>query len=131
MIKLSIAGKTTVSYSDFGRGAHLVTRTRRTAVLGFAFRGADGMDTACVIAPYTREEYLALPRKKKKSVQTSIKALLRYAATARIIESLYSLRTDNERIAQRIAMLKTRLAKERRLLPTASKWKDAVDRITK
>ena len=131
MIKLSISEKTTVNYSDFARGRANVTRTRRTTELGFAFLGAPGAERACVIAPYTREEYLALPRKKKKSVQSAIKALLKYAATARIIESLKALNSDNERIAERIEMLKLKLTKERKLLPTAPKWADAVNRVVK
>ena len=131
MIKLSIAGKASVRYSDFAKGTAYVTRTRRAAELGFAFLGAPGADTACVIAPYTREEYLALPRKKKKSVQTNIKALLGYAATARILDSLTALNSDNERILERIEMLRAKLARERRLLPTSPKWADAKDRVTK
>ena len=131
MIKLSISEKTTVNYSDFARGRANVTRTKRTTELGFAFLGAPGAERACVIAPYTREEYLALPRKKKKSVQSAIKALLKYAATARIIESLKALNSDNERIAERIEMLKLKLSKERKLLPTAPKWADAVNRVVK
>ena len=131
IIKLSIAGKTTVHYSDFSKGTAYVTRRRRDAELAFAFLGTPGAETACVVAPYTREEYLALPRKKKKSVQSAIKALLKYAATMRILESLRALNSDNERILERIEMLELKLAKERRLLPTASKWVSAVDRITK
>ena len=130
MIKLSIAGKTTVKYSDFGKGGPFISRTRKQAVLGFAFRGAEGAESACVIAPYTREEYLALPRKKKKGVQSTIKALLRYAATVRLLESLKTRDTENERIAERISLLENRLVKERRLLPTAKQWTDAVNRVT-
>ena len=130
MIKLSIAGKTTVKYSDFGKGGPFISRTRKQAVLGFAFRGAEGAESACVIAPYTREEYLALPRKKKKGVQSTIKALLRYAATVRLLESLKTRDTENERIAERISLLENRLVKERRLLPAAKQWTDAVNRVT-
>ena len=131
MIKLSIVARTTVKYSDFGTETPFVTRTKKESELGFAFLGAEGAERACVIAPYSREEYLALPRKKKKSVQSTIKALLRYAATARILESLKALDTDNERIAERKEMLEKRLVKERRLLPTAKQWADAVNRVVK
>ena len=129
MIKLSIAGRTTVTFSDFG--SSLVTRGRKREEIGFAFLGSVGAENAFVVAPYTREQYLSLPRKKKKNVLTSIKALLRYATTARLIESLGALGTDNTRIAQRIALLNKKLAKERRLLPTASNWAEAVKRVTK
>ncbi len=129
MIKLSIAGRTTVNFSDFG--SSLVTRGRKRAELGFAFLGAAGADEAFIVAPYTREQYLAMPRKKKKSVQTSIKALLRYAATVRLIESLTSLGTDNARILQRTERLTKRLAKERKLLPTSKPWAEAVSKVTK
>ena len=129
MIKLSIAGRTTVNFSDFG--SSLVTRGRKRAELGFAFLGAAGADEAFIVAPYTREQYLAMPRKKKKSVQTSIKALLEYAATVRLIESLNSLGTDNARILQRTERLTKRLAKERKLLPTSKLWAEAVSKVTK
>ena len=83
------------------------------------------------VVPYTREQYLALPRKKKKSVLMSVKALLRYAATERAIKVLKSYKSQTERMAQRIARLEAKLAERRRILPTASLWADAVKRVVK
>ena len=104
--------------------------TRKADGIRFAFRGSDACG-ALFVLPYTREQYLALPRKKKKSVLMSVKALLRYAATKRAIEVLRSYKSENARIAERIARLEGRLISERKILPTASLWADAVKRVLK
>ena len=103
---------------------------KKTETVGFAFRDTD-VKNALFTLPYTREEYLALPRKKKKSVLMSVKALLRYAATKRAIDLLRSYKSESERTAERIATLEARLKDERRILPTAPLWADAVKRVVK
>ena len=103
---------------------------KKTETVGFAFRDTD-VKNALFTLPYTREEYLALPRKKKKSVLMSVKALLRYVATTHAIELLRSYESENERTAERIGRLEARLREERRALPTAHLWADAVKRVVK
>ena len=113
-------------------GTPLVNRgANRQSAVEFAFRGANGAGEANFVVPYTREQYLALPRKKKKSVLTSVKALLRYSATSRLIEALESRGSQNPRIVERIERLKLRLAQEKKNLPTAALWVEAVKRVTK
>ena len=115
-----------------GGGSPLVKRGIRgnDEKLGFSFSdGAAAPDT--IVIPYTRAEYLALPRKKKKSVLMSVKKLLRYSATKRLCEALRSLNSKNERILMRIAKLEERLLVEERFLPTAKLWENAVKRLKK
>ena len=129
IIRSTVSGRSTVVLD------HLATpRVRRggaeASTIGFAFSGGSESG-ALVVVPYTREQYLALPRKKKKAVLMSVRALLRYLATSHAIEALRSLGSDNERIAERIAALEHRLESEKRVLPTASLWRDAVTRVVK
>ena len=129
IIRSTVSGRSTVVLD------HLATpRVRRggavASTIGFAFRGGSESD-ALVVVPYTREQYLALPRKKKKAVLMSVRALLKYLATSRALDALRSLGSDNERIAERIEALEQRLESEKRVLPTASLWRDAVTRVVK
>ena len=84
-----------------------------------------------VTLPYTREQYLALPRKKKKRVLMSVKSLLKYKATCELIEQLSSLDSKSEKIASRIENLRARQEEERKFLPTSPLWADAVKRVVK
>ena len=128
IIKSSLSGKRTVLTIG---ATPLVSRGKaKEEKIGFAFAGGD-TDEALIPVPYTREQYLALPRKKKKDVLMNVKALLRYAATARSIEALKKIHNGNERIGERIAKLEARLKEESRFLPTAKLWQDAVKRVTK
>ena len=139
-IKLEASLEEIIKSSINGRSTRVLTTSLLTPVvsrgrgkvggLAFAFRGGDA-ESALFVVPYTREEYLALPRQKKKNVLMSVKALLRYAATMRAIDILRSYKSDSERISDRIRRLEERLAQQRRILPTASLWADAVKRVVK
>ena len=96
----------------------------------YAFLDVDA-DGALFTVPYTKAQYLALPRKQRKSVGVSAKALLRYAQTNREIELLKSNESQSKKTAERIAKLEARLLRERKLLPTESLWDDAVKRVVK
>ena len=129
IIRVSINGRRTVSLS--ADMTPLVSRGRSASgVIGFVFSG-DDPSGALIVVPYTRAQYIALPRKKKKNVLMNVKALLKYAATARAIEALRSLGSDNKRIAKRIAALDSRLKAEMKFMPTSSLWSDAVQRVVK
>lgn len=129
IVRASINGRRTVSLS--ADMTPLVSRGRSASgVIGFVFSG-DDPSGALIVVPYTRAQYIALPRKKKKNVLMNVKALLKYAATARAIEALRSLGSDNKRIANRIAALDSRLKAEMKFMPTSSLWSDAVQRVVK
>jgi prefoldin subunit 5 len=113
-------------------GTPLVSRGHSGAVIGvsFVFKGGNE-NGALFVVPYTREEYIGMPRKKKKSVLTSIKALLAYSSTARLLAALESLDNRGERINERIEKLRARLSEKRKSLPTSPVWEEAVKRVVK
>ena len=84
-----------------------------------------------MLLPYTRAQYLALPRKKKKSVLMNVKKLVRYSATKQLIDTLESVNSTNPRILSRIGALKARLEEESRFLPNSKLWETAVQRLRK
>jgi hypothetical protein len=92
--------------------------------------GAEASEGAVVI-PYTREQYLALPRKKKKSVLMNVKKMIAYRNTRTLLELLESMHTDNPRILERMQRLEEKLAEESRFLPNTPLWEESVKRIKK
>ena len=96
----------------------------------FAFADEDAAD-GLVLIPYTRAQYLALPRKKKKIVLMNVKKLVRYSATRQMIDTLCAMNSTNPRIVARINALEERLEEEGRLLPNSNLWVDAVQRMRK
>ena len=129
IIKTAISGRSTVVLS--GGHTPLVRRGRGgNDAVSFAFKGGNEAH-ALIVVPYTRAQYLALPRKKKKDVLMNVKALLKYAATSRAVAALKALSSDNERIAERIARLEARQKTEMKFLPTASLWSAAVMKVVK
>ena len=81
-----------------------------------------------IIIPYTRAQYLALPRKKKKSVLTNVNRLLDYRRTLALLDTLKSLNSSNERILERIANLEIKVAEKRKFIPTAKLWEACIPR---
>ena len=94
----------------------------------FAFADEDGAEGQ-VRLPYTRAQYLALPRKKKKAVLMNVKKLINYNATKRLLDALYDMKSDNPRILSRIEALEIRLEEEGRFLPNSELWQNAVQRV--
>ena len=114
------------------RGVEIMERmieaSKRRAPFAFSDEeGAEGL----VLIPYTRAQYLALPRKKKKSVLMNVKKLVRYSATKQLLETLYAMNSANPRILARINALEERLEEESRFLPNSKLWESAVQRLRK
>ena len=106
----------------------MIENSKRRSPFAFADEAAaDGL----VVMPYTRAQYLALPRKKKKSVLMNVKKLVRYSATKQMIETLSAVNSTNPRVISRINALNVRLEEEGRLLPGTSLWVEAVKRLRK
>lgn len=106
----------------------MLENSKRRAMFAFADEDADA---GLVLMPYTRAQYLALPRKKKKNVLMNVKKLIRYSATKELIESLCALNSTNPRIISRINALEEKLEAEGRLLPNTELWVEAVKRMRK
>ena len=84
-----------------------------------------------VVIPYTREQYLALPRKKKKSVLMNVKKMIAYRNTRTLLDLLESMHTENPRILERMQRLEEKLAEESKFLPNAPLWEESVKRLKK
>ena len=83
-------------------------------------------DPFIVVIPYTRAQYLALPRKKKKAVLMNVKKIISYRVTLHIYNSLALLNSTNPRVLARMEYLKERLSHLEKALPTAKLWENAV-----
>ena len=105
-------------------------KSRDFAYADSSNEGAEASEGAVVI-PYTREQYLALPRKKKKSVLMNVKKMIAYRNTRTLLELLESMHTDNPRILERMQRLEEKLAEESRFLPNTPLWEESVKRIKK
>ena len=106
----------------------MIENSKRRSPFAFADENAaDGL----VIMPYTRAQYVALPRKKKKSVLMSVKKLVRYSATKQMIDTLSAVNSTNPRMISRINALKAKLEEEGKLLPNTALWVEAVKRLRK
>lgn len=112
--------------SAIDRGVRIMSSDTKRSPFAFADEeGAEGQ----VLLPYTRAQYLALPRKKKKSVLMNVKKLVNYNATKRLLDALYDMKSDNPRILSRIEALEIRLEEESRFLPNSQLWQNAVQRV--
>ena len=112
--------------SAIDRGVRMMSSDTKRSPFAFADEeGAEGQ----VLLPYTRAQYLALPRKKKKSVLMNVKKLVNYNATKRLLDALYDMKSDNPRIMSRIEALEIRLEEESRFLPNSQLWQNAVQRV--
>lgn len=107
----------------------MISTSKRRAP--FAFADEDAVAEGLVLMPYTRAQYLALSRKKKKSVLMNVKKLVRYSATKQLVDTLQSVNSTNPRILARISALEERLEEEGKLLPSAKLWEAAVQRLRK
>ena len=114
-------------------GSPIVNRKKfsATSEAAHAFSDSKRADSASVVIPYTRAQYLALPRKKKKSVLTTVRKMVDYNTTKKLLDALKLRKLENPRILERIDRLEARLAEEAKALPTAKLWEESVKRIKK
>jgi biopolymer transport protein ExbD len=106
-------------------GTPIVRRKTESDEPDFTFTDANSDGRALVI-PYTRAEYLALPRKKKKSVLMSAKRLVEYRKVRRLFNTLSALGSNNERILERIDALRREMTYLEVDLPRGERWVAAV-----
>ena len=99
---------------------------------GFAYADfEDAGDTGIILIPYTRAQYLALPRKKKKTVLMYVKTMQSYRNTSAMIEVLKSKTYISDRTAEKIRMLETKMNEQAKALPKAQLWEASVQRLKK
>ena len=116
-------------------GAPCILKKRASSDKNRDFAYADGdeasSDENAVVIPFTREQYLALPRKKKKSVLMNVKKMIAYRNTRTLLDLLESMHTDNPRILERMRKLEEKLAEESKFLPNSPLWEESVKRLKK
>lgn len=127
LLESVIDGRASIIVNSKGRA--LVTRKRPGAQKSeFGFTDTEPGYSGITI-PYTRAEYLALARKKKKSVLTSAQRLIRYKTTGLLCKVLRCADLTNKRLMSRLEQLNARLAAEERLLPTSPRWESVVNKV--
>ena len=119
-------GDTAIDSAIDNRVEQMMMVSKRRPAFVYADEEADDDQ---VLVPYTRAQYLALPRKLKKSVLMNVKKLLRYNATKQLLQTLYEMNSTNPRILDRIHALEERLKAESEFMPKSQLWKNAVQRL--
>ena len=84
-----------------------------------------------IVIPYTRQQYLDLPRKKKKTIQMNVKKLIDYRDTLRTLEDLMSKDTANPYVIERIEFLQNKLLEDVKALPKSPEWDDCIRQLRK
>jgi DNA-dependent RNA polymerase auxiliary subunit epsilon len=91
----------------------------------------DKIPERAVIIPYTREQYLALPRKKKKSVLTTVRSIIDYRDTKDALDKLMNENMANPYNLERIARLEDKLAEYEKALPKSIFWDECIRQLKK
>ena len=127
LLESVVDGRAHLIINDMGTA--LVTRKRSTSQKPeFGFTDTEPGESGITI-PYTRAEYLALARKKKKSVLTSANRLASYKKTGILCKALRSVDSSNKRLLLRLDELTARLAAEEGLLPSSPRWESIVNKV--
>ena len=87
----------------------------------FSFR--DTPERGLVI-PYTKEQYRALPRKKKKRILVHVRRIVKYNEIKSRLDLLKLI--SDPSVSTRIGQLEQRLAKQKGFLPNSDLWKDCI-----
>jgi DNA-dependent RNA polymerase auxiliary subunit epsilon len=91
----------------------------------------DKIPERAVIIPYTREQYLALPRKKKKSMLTTVRSIIDYRDTKDALDKLMNENMANPYNLERIARLEDKLAEYEKALPKSIFWDECIRQLKK
>ena len=81
--------------------------------------------------PYTRQQYLDMPRKKKKTVQMNVKYLNDYRDTWKALNEMMSKDTSNPHVVERIELLENQLIADVKALPKSPEWSESIQRLKK
>ena len=84
-----------------------------------------------VVIPYTRQQYLDMPRKKKKTVQMNVKYLNDYRDTWKALNEMMSKDTSNPHVVERIELLENQLIEDVKALPKSPEWSESIQRLKK
>ena len=79
-----------------------------------------------VRVPYTKAEFAALPRKKRKEVLLEAKVVQEFNRTCAQIAFVQVAKTDEPKFVDKLMRLGEQLEQQRELLPTAERWKECI-----
>lgn len=82
-----------------------------------------------VLIPYTRQQYIDLPRKKKKSVQTYVRKMTDYRDGRYALKQLMTQDTTNQYVINRIKALEAQIAEDEKGLPNTPLWESCIERL--
>ncbi len=99
--------------------------------LDFLYSDSEYSEDNCdkFVIPYTRQQYLEFPRKKKKTIQMTVKKLNDCRDTWRALDELMSKDTSNPYVIERIESLQNKLAEDVKTLPKSPEWIDCIRQI--
>ena len=80
---------------------------------------------------YTKEEFMGLPKKNRRMLLKDAHDIAKYRTTARSLNRLISLNSDDRKTNKKITALKKRLSKQLKHLPSSDIWVEVVKRVTK
>ena len=118
---------------NVGGSARIVRKKNVDKNNDFAYADNDTahQDEKAVVIPYTRAQYLALPRKKKKRVLMNVRKMIAYRNTRAMLDFLKSMNSESTSVQERIKLLEEKLVAESKFLPTAPLWEESVQRLKK
>ena len=96
----------------------------------FAYKDSDpaNTDETLITIPYTKQQYLSLPRKSKKSVLMNVNAMIEYRDTRDMLEKLRSENSTTTNI-ERIKNLEEKLKENDKALPKSELWAECIRKL--
>jgi len=88
-------------------------------------------DGHSIVIPYTRRQYIDLPRKKKKSVLMTVRKMKSYQDLYEEVKKMRAQAKTNPNLEGRVAILEQKLAEEEKQLPKIALWEECVNRLKK
>lgn len=109
-----------------------IVSVKNDSRLSFSFVDSNIDDEHCaVIIPYTKEQYGALPRKKKKIVLAYARKMVTFNNIMVALEILKSKDVNDPINRERIRILENKVIEESKYLPKAQFWETSVQRLQK
>jgi galactokinase len=97
----------------------------------YADTAPTSIDENSIVIPYTKEQYLSFPRKRKKSILTNVRAMTEYRDVRNSLNELLKENSANASVAERIRRLEENLAECEKALPKTPLWDECVQRLKK
>ena len=103
-------------------------QTEERIDFGFIDSNIEDDDGFALIIPYTRQQYLSFPRKKKKSILMNVKKMMEYRDTRLAINGMMNRENPD---MNRVKLLEARLVEIDKALIKSPPWDKCVQRLKK